>query len=344
MITPTYIAQDMVRSGYASDEDRCKRLLTDWRQKGLLPELKEKGRQHHGKIHYWDDPEIANQAITVYKLFKIYHRSEWVILSTWFAGYYVSPNKVREIWAKNLQVLINDFKKQIRRNEEMGDVLSRLDRQIQRKHKKSPFIRHEYFMSLLSNIFFNHEYRFEDFDDETEIKALLTLFSITINNNKDLIEARIGIKTITQFLNQHCSLTARNELIKSCSDQILLQVHSDWRKAKNLLLWIYQIFSSNSSELSNNELKFMIFVGNSFIFIALIMNKIGCGSKFIKALNECSDFLISIDVIEMRDIIQDPSSIYDDERFINFQKKIVSLWENTPMDEIEKGQFENPRI
>lgn len=345
MITTAYIAKVLVRMGYAFDEESCKRRLTDWRQKGLLPSLKVKGQQHHGKIYYWDTPEITAQAVTVCKLFELYYRSEWVLLSTWFAGYDIPLYKIREIWIKSLEGEINHFKKRIGRNEEMADVLSRVDRQILRQKRKSnPILKSEFYISLFTNIFYNPNFDLDDLGDENDIEKLIFILFPTISINEGKVNDLINVKVISNFFNDHFSLTARYDLIKHCSDKHLEQAHHNWRRAKPILRMINRIFSPDPSRISKEELQIQHFIGNCFIMMNLILRNLGYGSKFENALNEICVLLPSISVVEMKNKIQVRENNADDEYFAILREQIMSVWENTPMDDSEYLSIENHKF
>lgn len=301
--------------------------------KGILPPLKVAGRQHHGKIYYWDVPEIAAQAVTVCKLFKLYSRADWVILSTWFAGYDMPINKVRKTWLNNLEIEVNYLKKQIKCNEEMIDALSRLDRQIQQqKRKPSPFLQSEFFISLVTNTFYNSDFNFEDFECETEIDKLILLIYPTISANKEKDNNLIEVRAISNFLNEHFSLVARYELINNSLDESFEHAHLNWRKAKTVLRWVNRVVSSDASRISKEELQFLLFIGRGFIMMNLILRKLGYGAKFENALNELCVLLQLINVVEIKNKILAQESIADDDLFARLREQIMSIWKNTPMD------------
>lgn len=329
MITPDYLAKVFVRMGYAFDEESCKRRLADWRQKGLLPPLKEKGRQHHGKLYYWDNPEITSQAVTVYKLFELHSRADWVILSTWFAGYDVSLHKVREIWVNRLESELSQLKKLVRSEEEMADALSRLEQQAMRKKKMNHIMRHEYYMSLVTNILYNPDFNFEDLEGESEFETLRLNFCPEITSQEDKIVFQNNIKSFSNFVNANFSLTSRYELLKNCSDRVLDQVHSDWRKAKAIVHWINQVVSLIGYE-NKDQLDLLVLIGRTFITMNLRFIKSGYSLKFTSSLNEMCKLLPSIDINKVKLRIQSPD-IYTENPFEELRERIMYIWESTPM-------------
>lgn len=86
------------------------RTLTDWRAKGLLPPLKEAGRgRGPGKLQYWDDPAVRQQAIVLFDTLAAKRRTDSALWVLWFCGFDVDPEKVRVYWLETLDAAL--FKK-----------------------------------------------------------------------------------------------------------------------------------------------------------------------------------------------------------------------------------------
>lgn len=343
MITPAYLIRILVRMGYAPNDDSCKRRLTDWRQKGILPPLKVKGCQHHGKIYYWEEPEIIAQAVIVCKLFGLYSRADWVMLSTWFVGYDIPLKRVRESWINGLEFEINHLKKHASPKEEMVDVLSRVIEgpMWRQKRKPSPLLQSEFYISLFTNTFYNSDFDFDDLGDEKDIEKLILLLCPNESRNGEAIDDVIDVKAITKFLNEHFSLMARYELIKNCPDETLEQAHRNWREIKSTLRWFRKVVVSTPSDINHLEIKILLLIAKSFITMYLILTKLGFGSKIVGVLNVLNDFLPRISVEEMREMMQAPKTHTFDDRFKILRKRILSIWENTPMDKSMEFKLEN---
>lgn len=72
------------------------RRLTDWRQKGLLPDMEEV-RDAHGHVAYvWNQAGIVAHVATVWELFAFYRRANRFAHVLWLLGYEVRPELVME--------------------------------------------------------------------------------------------------------------------------------------------------------------------------------------------------------------------------------------------------------
>src|SRR5437763_5402174 len=95
MITPAELIEHLRRRAYSVTE----RQLTDWRAKGLLPNLRQQGRgRGHGAIYVWRESNIIDHAATVCELLNRHARTETALLGTWFAGYRIETPRVRNAW------------------------------------------------------------------------------------------------------------------------------------------------------------------------------------------------------------------------------------------------------
>lgn len=94
-LTPQQLLEHLASSGRVV----FPRVLTDWRAKGLLPELKETGRgRGSGKLQYWDDPAVLGQAIILHDTLAGKRRADYARWVLWFCGYNVDPHLVRKYW------------------------------------------------------------------------------------------------------------------------------------------------------------------------------------------------------------------------------------------------------
>lgn len=98
MITPAQLITCLQDIGI----NRESRVLTDWRQRGLLPPLRKIGLgRGKGSIYAWDE-DILEQTIAVHWLFERLNRSDEVLLGLWFSGYKICPAKARNAWISHL--------------------------------------------------------------------------------------------------------------------------------------------------------------------------------------------------------------------------------------------------
>ena len=73
--------------------------LGDWRKEGLLPPLSSRGRgAGGGRIYFWNDAGILDQARCVRDLLARHGRHSTAILVLWLCGYPVSSAKARRAW------------------------------------------------------------------------------------------------------------------------------------------------------------------------------------------------------------------------------------------------------
>jgi hypothetical protein len=99
-LTPKQLIDELAKTGRIVKP----RTLTDWRTRGLLPKLKDKGRgPGKGKIQYWIEHDILDQAAFVFDL------PSWdtpqIIFALWCCGFKVQPALLRDAWLKEIERL-----------------------------------------------------------------------------------------------------------------------------------------------------------------------------------------------------------------------------------------------
>lgn len=99
MHTPAQLRDRLLELGI----NRDLRALTDWRQKGLLPQLQavSSGRGR-GVKRYWSD-DVLDQAIAADYLLRISGKAGESILGLWLAGYPVDSITAKRSWIENLK-------------------------------------------------------------------------------------------------------------------------------------------------------------------------------------------------------------------------------------------------
>lgn len=91
--------------------NRDLRVLTDWRQKGLLPPLRRVGLGRGlGTQQVWDE-DVLDQAIAVHCLLTSYARSDEALLGLWLSGYPVQSQSAQHAWLRHLE-LVRERKKE----------------------------------------------------------------------------------------------------------------------------------------------------------------------------------------------------------------------------------------
>jgi len=99
MHTPAQLRDRLLELGI----DRDLRTLTNWRQKGLLPQLQSiSSGRGRGVKRYWSD-EVLDQAIAADWLITICGRADETLLGLWLSGYSVDPAAARRAWIKHLK-------------------------------------------------------------------------------------------------------------------------------------------------------------------------------------------------------------------------------------------------
>ena len=95
MMTPERLAAELKELGYSCS----KRQILDWISKGLLPKLSERGQgQGRGKLYFWSDSAVVQQAITVHVLRSLKYPTDVLRLSIWLMGFPCDLGKVRSAW------------------------------------------------------------------------------------------------------------------------------------------------------------------------------------------------------------------------------------------------------
>lgn len=124
-----------------------KRRLTDWRQRGLLPELEEV-RDARGRVAYvWNQANIVEQVVEVWMLFEKYGHASRLAYMLWLLGYDVRPNLVMDaicapiishwqFWSGGASAdeqLFDDEQK-----ERLLDTIDKLAQRIARRRERRP--------------------------------------------------------------------------------------------------------------------------------------------------------------------------------------------------------------
>ena len=103
MITPAQLITQLKDAGI----NRESRVLTDWRERGLLPPLRRQGRgRGKGSIYGWDE-DVLEQAIATHWLLDRYGRADEALLGLWLSGFTISSDKVQKAWLKHLKNIQN---------------------------------------------------------------------------------------------------------------------------------------------------------------------------------------------------------------------------------------------
>lgn len=106
-LTPKQVIEELAKTGRHVEA----RTLTDWRSRGLLPMLTDRGRgQGKGKGYFWTDNNILDRVALVADLPS--WETDRTILALWFCGFEVSPEQMKEAWLKSIERVSRQFAKQ----------------------------------------------------------------------------------------------------------------------------------------------------------------------------------------------------------------------------------------
>lgn len=106
-LTPKEVIEELAKTGRHVEP----RTLTDWRRRGLLPKLSERGQGHgRGKAYFWTDADILDRVALVADLPS--WETDRTILALWFCGFEVSPEQMREAWLKSIERVSRQLAKQ----------------------------------------------------------------------------------------------------------------------------------------------------------------------------------------------------------------------------------------
>jgi hypothetical protein len=106
-LTPKQVIEELAKTGRHVEP----RTLTDWRSRGPLPKLTDRGRGHgKGKGYFWTDDNILDRVALVADLPS--WETDRTILVLWFCGFEVSPEQMREAWLKSIERVSRQLTKQ----------------------------------------------------------------------------------------------------------------------------------------------------------------------------------------------------------------------------------------
>jgi hypothetical protein len=226
--TAAELRMELERRGYAVTE----RTLTDWVQKGLLPQREDKGRgRGGGKEYRWSEPDIVERAASVLDLLSDYGRTARIPLALWLLGYDMPLEGVRRRLLRGIQGVQRWLKPPSTSTTHPADHLSTLAVQLtaraaRKRTQTFPDTIHEMALNLLAN----PQYR-----PSAPVLAELTTWCeacITKTNAPSATAAeRQDAKRAALWMIQalrHLNVSALNEAVDSASDEELRYAHAWW--------------------------------------------------------------------------------------------------------------------
>ncbi len=107
VLTPKDVIDELAKTGRHVEP----RTLTDWRRRGLLPKLSERGRGHgKGKAYFWADADILDRVALVADLPS--WETDRTILALWFCGFEVPPEQMKKAWLQAIERVSRQVAKQ----------------------------------------------------------------------------------------------------------------------------------------------------------------------------------------------------------------------------------------
>ncbi len=324
MLTPAHLIKVLNRLGYPVTERR----LTDWRKKGLLPKLQEKGRQHHGKVYYWEEPDVVAQAITVHTLMARRSRSDWVLLSTWFAGFEMPIDQVRRLLQEQaeeekkpvLEELNTPFATQIQ-IARWGKALAD---QIADSSSWSTAT-----LIFVLNLYWNFDYSIDKRAVENLATDLLGLASRLPQSTQatDVVNSS-ELYTLAKAFQDQGSFWARYDLITETTDENLFAAHRDWRMVVSVLRRVLRLTTPEAAPGFSAYIPLLVILGNIAINFDLILRKSGYGPRIEKVLLEVVDFMqrSAIDRVLRQVLEGEPVSERVDVQLQGLRRRVTEAW------------------
>jgi hypothetical protein len=101
MLTPECLVIELENRGYP-----CSKIqILDWARKGLLPRLSNRGKGHgQGKLYFWNDMAVIQQAITVHILRRLKYPTTIIRISIWLMGFPCDQEKMRLAWLSRIEL------------------------------------------------------------------------------------------------------------------------------------------------------------------------------------------------------------------------------------------------
>lgn len=237
MMTRERLIQICKRLGYPSSKKKLERRLTDWCQKGLLPQLLQKGKgRAAGPLFYWDYPYIVSQFLTAAELMSWHRKSKIVLLMLWFNGFRIDVSNARDTWTDILRKrnvgISNSYPDPFDLEDAIERNVGRTAKRMDRHSDKSTTELLAYVLKLIFSNDFEH----------TERRTEISQESITAISDGNLVKdgphriSKFWDSTLN-FLHNHFSPEARIELVECSTDGDLQRAQEDWG---NILRFIEQ--------------------------------------------------------------------------------------------------------
>lgn len=290
------------------------RVLTDWRQKGLLPRLSRRGRgQGRGAEWYWTHGDIVDRATTIYEIFEVKWRADFALKALWFSGFDVDLKLIRRVWTKTLKHTlkvtfgITDIEQHrqpsnSRMNyqaEELEERYAKQARSLARGLSKAKSVNiddAEHVVSIIMGLFVIPEFK-EDVDLSAVEAVLRVLFkSDDIGKFLHRFAEQEKLKSLISEIQSHVFLVSSIDFINSVSDQEFIEAHTLWKS----FMTSVDAFAESYHRIDNpvvgltNRKKLFSQIGPLIIFGILRLGQTKYKAKVITSISLINSFVIVV--------------------------------------------------
>lgn len=297
MITPAQLITCLQDIGI----NRESRVLTDWRQRGLLPPLRKIGLgRGKGSIYAWDE-DILEQTIAVHWLFERLNRSDEVLLGLWFSGYKICPAKARNAWISHLVHLKKRRQQAASRYKDgflgLGHSWSR---QLRKKSSQDSSFT-EAFLSFMRE---TTEWCYDDYecDDEAYQGLIVEIFDqLKVVPSKELYEIT---KTVWDVLDIPgiTRNTQSIEFIRSIPDQELEYTNNTLALIRQILQHAFELQDSSFQENGPPVVPvylMMDFVGPFAVKLIVTLNRVYPDLPITRSISTIHNFVKSVELMDI---------------------------------------------
>jgi hypothetical protein len=222
MMTPDELLRALGKSGRPVSS----RLLTDWRSKGLLPPLKQRGQgRGPGALYGWREPDILDRAATVYDLLALKSRVRPALMAIWFIGYPVEIRRIREAWVSGIREEERHLVRLAAQRGGLDNVYAPWATKLAKKLSTEARMKwkdlEQFYLEILG-VIIDPDYEFDalvDTDLFVQVISAVTTTSLINKTNLGHLLTEIQTRVLPE---------ARRDFLMSVSDVELLKAQSKW--------------------------------------------------------------------------------------------------------------------
>lgn len=297
MITTDQLITRLLEVGISRES----RVLTDWRQRGILPPLRKRGQgKGKGSIYVWDE-DILEQAIAAHWLLERLNRSDEALLGLWFSGFKICPEKARNAWINHLDRLKNRRQQAASHYKDgflgLGHSWSR---QLRKKHSQDKSSTD----AILSFMRETTEWCYDDYerDDEAYQGLIVEIFDkLGVSPRNDLYE---NVKTVWDILDIPAMTRNRQsiEFVQSLSDQELEYTNNTLALIRQILQHILVVLDSSNQNNGPSMVPVLLmkdFIGPFISKLRITLNRIHPDMPIYRSILTIHEFVMSVELGEI---------------------------------------------